>query len=79
MPWMPARTVLADEFDHLAGLHLVEAVDAGDAVTDAEHGADFADFGFGAEIGDLVLDDLGDFCGADFHVSCSFEPLWLSG
>ena len=43
------------------------AVDAGDAVTYGKHGANFADFGFCAEIGDLVLDDLGDFCGADFH------------
>src|SRR3546814_7201223 len=57
------------EFDHLAGLDIVEAVDAGDAVTDREHGADFADRGVGAEIGDLILDDLADFSGADFHYS----------
>ena len=55
------------ELDHLAGLDLVEAVDAGDAVTHREHRADFRDLGLGAEIGDLVLDDLRDFCGADFH------------
>ncbi len=58
------------EFDHLAGLYLVETVDAGDAVTHRQHGAHFAHFGFIAEIGDLVLDDLGDFCGADIHVVC---------
>jgi hypothetical protein len=56
------------EFDHFAGLDLVEAVDAGDAVTHREHLADFRDLGLGAEVGDLVLDDLRDFCGADFHV-----------
>ena len=60
------------EFDHLAGLHIVEAVDAGDTVTHRQDGTDFADFGFGAEIGDLVLDDLGDFCGADFHGFSAF-------
>ncbi len=31
------------ELDHLAGLDIVEAVDAGDAVTDRQHGADFRD------------------------------------
>ena len=46
-----ARAVL--EFDHLAGLHLVEAVGAGDAVADAQHLPDFGDFRLGAEIGDL--------------------------
>ena len=49
------------EFDHLAGLDLVEAVDAGDAVTDREHRTDFRDFRLGAEVGDLVLDDLARF------------------
>jgi hypothetical protein len=42
-----ARAVL--EFDHLAGLHLVEAVGAGDAVADAQHRADFGDFRLGAK------------------------------
>ena len=55
------------EFDHLAGLDLVEAVDAGDAVTDRQHLAGFRDFRLGAETGDLVLDDLGDFSSADIH------------
>ena len=31
------------ELDHLAGLDVVEAVDAGDAVADRQHGADFGD------------------------------------
>ena len=58
------------ELDHLAGLDVVEAVDAGDAVADAEHGADLADLRVGAEAGDLLLDDLGNFSGADVH----FQP-----
>src|SRR5690606_2496482 len=41
------------ELDHLAGLNLVEAVDARDAVTYGKHAADFRDLGLGAEVGDL--------------------------
>jgi len=55
------------KFDHFTGLNIVEAVDTGDTVTDRQHAADFRNLGFGAEIGDLVLDDLGNFCGADVH------------
>ena len=55
------------ELDHLAGLDIVEAVDAGDAVADRQHGADFGDLGVGVEIRDLVADDAGDFSGADIH------------
>ena len=55
------------ELDHLAGLDLVEAVDAGDAVADRQHLADLGDFGLLAEIGDLVLEDRGNFGGADIH------------
>src|SRR5690606_32835279 len=62
----------ARELDHLAGLHLVEAVDAGDAVADAEHLADLGHFGFGAEILDLGLQDFGNFCGADVHHATPF-------
>ena len=57
----------AGELDHLAGLDVVEAVDAGDAVTDGEDLADLGDFGLGAEIGDLLLEDGRDFGGADIH------------
>ena len=62
----------ARKLDHLAGLDVVEAVDAGDAVTDREHLADFGDFRFLAEILDLLLEDRGDFCGADIHQPTSF-------
>ena len=65
-----ARAVL--ELDHFAGLDLVEAVGAGDAVADAQHLADLGDFGLGAEIGDLALEDRGNFCGADIHQPTSF-------
>ena len=65
-----ARAVL--ELDHLAGLDLVEAVDAGDAVADGQHLADFGDFRLGAEIGDLALENGGNFSGADVHQPTSF-------
>src|SRR6185369_2024555 len=55
------------ELDHLAGLDIVEAVDAGDAVTDRQNGADLRDFGVGVEVCNLVADDARDFSGADVH------------
>src|SRR5690606_35715377 len=51
------------ELDHLTGLDLVEAVDAGDAVADGENLTDFGDGSFGPEIRDLGLQDRGDFSG----------------
>src|SRR5262245_4344210 len=65
-----AHTVL--ELDHLAGLNIVEAVDAGDAVADGEHLSDLRDFGFLAEVLDLLFQDGGNFCGADIHQRASF-------
>ncbi len=58
------------ELDHLAGLDVVEPIDAGDAVADRQHGPDLGDFGLSAEVRDLVADDLGNFSGADVH----FQP-----
>ena len=60
------------ELDHLAGLHVVEAVDAGDAVADRQHLADLGDLGLLAEILDLLFQDGGNFCGADIHQRASF-------
>src|SRR5712692_3131350 len=60
------------ELDHLAGLHVVEAVDAGDAVADGKHLADLRDLGLLAEVLDLLLEDRGDFCGPDIHQETSF-------
>src|SRR4030095_15986548 len=68
----------AGEFDHLAGLHLVQAIDAGAAVAHRQHGADLGDISLVAEILDLLLQNGRDFGGADFHypipfiASCSF-------
>ena len=55
------------ELDHLAGLHLVETVDAGDAVADRQHLADLGDFRLLAKILDLLLEDRGDLSGPDIH------------
>src|SRR6202048_5219404 len=60
------------ELDHLAGLDVVEAVDAGDAVADGQHLSDFGDFSLLAEILDLVLDDRENSRGADVHHPASF-------
>ena len=58
----------AGKLDHLAGLDIVEAIDAGDAVADRQHLADFADLRFGAEILDFALQDRGNFGGLDIHL-----------
>src|SRR5450631_3074771 len=60
------------EFDHLAGLDVVEAVDAGNAVADGQHLSDFGNLSLLAEILDLVLEDRGNFRGADVHQPASF-------
>src|SRR4051794_40842769 len=60
------------ELHHLAGLDIVEAVDAGDAVAHGQHLSDFGNLGLLAEILDLVLQDRGNFRGADVHQPASF-------
>src|SRR5258705_972254 len=60
------------ELDHRAGLDVVEAVDAGDAVADGQHLPDFGNFSLLPEILDLVLEDRGNFRGADVHQPASF-------
>src|SRR5690606_14948569 len=67
----PADAVL--ERHHLAGLHVVEAVDAGDSVTDGKHLPDFGDFRLLAEILDLLPQDGGDFCGPYIHQPTSLS------
>src|SRR6185369_15186330 len=57
------------ELDHLAGLDVVEAEDAGDAVADGEDLADVGNVGFLAEVGDLRLEDGRNLGGADIHGS----------
>ena len=59
------------ELDHFAGLDLIEAEHAGDAVADRQHLADVGDVRLDAEIGDLTLEDVRDFSGANVHGGCS--------
>src|SRR5215813_3238417 len=74
----PAHAVL--ELDHLAGLDIVEAVDAGDAVTDGEHLADLGDLRLLAEVLDLLFQDCRNFGWADVHqwASCIATLIALS-
>src|SRR5262249_24072593 len=60
------------ELDHLAGLDIVQAVDAGDAVADRKHLADLGDLGLLAEVLDLLLQDCRNFGRADVHQRTSF-------
>src|SRR5882762_2096141 len=60
------------ELDHLTGLDVVEAVDAGDAVADGQHLSNFGNLSLLAEILDLVFQDRGNFRGADVHQPASF-------
>ena len=55
------------ELDHLLGHDAREAVDAGDAVADFEHAADFADVDLRRELLDFLLNDRGDFVAIEFH------------
>src|SRR5262249_33436850 len=59
----------AGELDHFAGLHAVQAIDTRNAVADRQHLAHLGDFGLGAEIGDLLLENGRDFGGTDIHLS----------
>ena len=63
------------ELDHLAGLHLVEAVDAGDAVADRQDLPDLGDIRLAAETGDLLLQDRRDFRRTNFHVYPFISPV----
>ena len=63
----------AGKLDHLAGLDVVEPVDARDPVADREHPANLRDLGLLAEVLDLLLQDRGDFSGLDGHYPTSFK------
>src|SRR5207245_4910321 len=60
------------EFDHFTGLDVIQTIDAGDTVTDGQHLSDFGNLSLLAEILDLVLEDRGNFRGADVHQPASF-------
>ena len=66
----------AGKLDHLAGLHLVEAVNAGDAVTDRQHLADLGHLGILTEILDLILEDGRNLGSLDSHYPTSFIAFW---
>ena len=55
------------QLQQLAGHGLLEAVGAGDAVTDADDGADFGHVHLGVEAFDLAADDAGNLFRADVH------------
>ena len=67
---MPGDAVL--ELEHLHGDRALEAVDARDAVTDLEHGADLGEVGLDVEVLDALLEDRGDLFRAKFH--CESAP-----
>ena len=52
------------ELEHLHREAVLEAVDAGDAVADLEHGADLGEVGLDVELLDPLLQDRGDLFGA---------------
>ena len=58
---------------HLAGLHVVQAMHAGNPVADRKDRAHFGDVCLGPEALDLLLEDCGDFGGADFHLCNPFH------
>src|SRR3984957_21156324 len=68
----------AFELDHFAGLHIVEAVDAGNAVADRQYLADLGDLGLLAEILDLLFENGGDFRSADIHQRASFMACFIA-
>src|SRR5262249_20640749 len=57
----------AVELDHLAGAYVVEARHARDAVAHRDHLPDLGDLGRHVEVRDGLLEDGGDFGGADIH------------
>src|SRR5208282_4172827 len=55
------------ELDHFTGLHIIEAVHAGDTVANGEHLPDLRYFCFLAEVLNLLFEDRRNFGRADFH------------
>ena len=66
------------KLDQLAGLHLVEAVNPGDAVADRQYLTDLRDIRLAAETGDLLFEDRRNLRRANFHENpfrqCSSSP-----
>ena len=55
------------KLDHLARHDAGQPVDAGNAVADFQHGADFADVDLALELLNFLLDDGSDLVGIEFH------------
>jgi hypothetical protein len=55
------------ELEPLEGDAVLEAVDAGDAVADLQHGADLAEVGLDVVLLDPLFQDRGDLFGAQLH------------
>ena len=55
------------KFKEFAGHGLFHAVDAGDAVTDREHGTSLRDLDLFVVVLDLLPDDLTDLFSSDLH------------
>jgi len=55
------------KFHHFAGAYIVEAVNAGDAIADRQHLANFSHFSHCPKIGDFFLENGGNFRSADIH------------
>ncbi len=63
----------AGEFDHLAGLDIVETVHTGDTVTNGQHAANLCHLSFLTKILDLVFQDRRNLCCLDTHLSDLFH------
>ncbi len=61
------------ELDELTGHHTIEPIDAGDAVTDRDHGSDLGHVDGGFEPFDLTADDVRNLGGFDLHVLPLFD------
>ena len=57
------------KLNHFARLDAVEAIDAGDPVTNGQHSTDISNSCFSTKVFNLILQDRGNFCGADVHAS----------
>src|SRR4029078_7326298 len=66
------------ELDHLLGHDAREAVDAGDAVAEFEHAADFADIDLSRKLLNFLLNHGCDFVAIKFHRLDTWIS-WISG
>ena len=68
------------ELDHLAGLNLVQAIGAGDAVTDGQHAADLGDLGFGSKVRNLLFQNVRNLGSTNVHQAAPFiaSSSWCS-